>query len=286
MSELKMLEREEYVEQAHMFRVLGERLLDHRPLQEVLEQVREELLSTTKLSLAIDFMVSELKHSGSFAPAMIRLRHYFTPFQTYVIQEAENERGRFDMRVALEILRAEAAYRTDAVSRQGMFMFMFEALCRNRLRYDKGLEAIANDPLFNDDWREWIFTVRRQIGIVDFADLLYVRSEFYVKRKSTLDGIPYSSEKPILFSEKDGRIAWANRRKDPLYLFAALQRHLGYPTVPRPVRYDETQQLLPQILRQLLRLEGRIKLLEDETREGIDITQFYQNPNMQLPPDE
>ena len=36
-------------------------------------------------------------------------------------------------------------------------------------------------------------------------------------------------EKPMLFGEKEGKIAWANRKKDPLYLFAALQRHLGYP---------------------------------------------------------
>ena len=39
---------------------------------------------------------------------------------------------------------------------------------------------------------------------------------------------------PTLFGEKEGKIARANRGRDPLYLFSALQRQLGYPEVPRP----------------------------------------------------
>ena len=105
-----MLDREEYIEQAYLFRILGERLPQNMPLQELLRQVREELLATTKLPLAVDFLRSELEHSGAFAPAMARLSHYFTPYQTYVVDEAENERGRFDMRIALAILQAEAGY--------------------------------------------------------------------------------------------------------------------------------------------------------------------------------
>ena len=34
-----------------------------------------------------------------------------------------------------------------------------------------------------------------------------------------------------LFGEKEGKIAKASRGRDPLYLFAALQRQLGYPEV-------------------------------------------------------
>ena len=37
-----MLEREEYVEQAHFFRVIAERLQENLPLQELLAQVREK----------------------------------------------------------------------------------------------------------------------------------------------------------------------------------------------------------------------------------------------------
>ena len=75
-----------------------------------------------------------------------------------------------------------------------------------------------------------------------------------------------------LFGEKEGRIAKANRGRDPLYLFAALQRHLGYPTVPRPKRPDESLNLLPLLNITVQRLEARVKLLEDEARGGIDIT--------------
>ena len=63
-------------------------------------------------------------------------------------------------------------------SPQGLFMYQFECLCRNRLRYDPGLAAMADDPLYDEAWKEWILTVRRQVGLVDFADMIYVRSQF------------------------------------------------------------------------------------------------------------
>ena len=270
-----MLEREEYVEQSYLFQVLGERLPRNMPLQELLRQVREELLASTKLPLAVDFLRTELEHSGAFAPAMAKLTHYFTPFQTFVIREAEDDRGRMDIAVALEVLRAEAAYRAAGASRQGMFLFHFETLCRNRLRYDHGLQAVADDPIYDEDWREWILTVRRQIGIIDLADLLYVRSQHYQQRRQRRSGGELPPEKPVLFGEKEGKIALANRGKDPLYLFAALQRHLGYPAVPRQKPVDQTSQIIPQLMRRLERLESRMKLLEEEQREGIDITKFY-----------
>ena len=103
-----MLSREEYVEQAYFFRSMAERMLDQVPMQELLAAVRDEILATTNLPLAIDFLLGELRHSGVFATAMSRIPHYFTPFQTYIVGEAENERGRFDLRISLDILRREA----------------------------------------------------------------------------------------------------------------------------------------------------------------------------------
>jgi hypothetical protein len=79
----------------------------------------------------------------------------------------------------------------------------------------------------------------------------------------------------MLFGEREGKIAWANRRKDPLYLFAALQRQLAYPVVPRPKKVDETVNLVPLLLARVDRLEARIKLLEEENKGGLDITKFY-----------
>lgn len=217
-----MLDREEYIEQAYLFRVLAERLPRNMPLQELLKQVREELLASTKLPLALDFLRSELEHRGVFAPAMAKLQHYFAPFQTYLIHEAEDDRGRFDMATALEVLRAEAKFRADEGSRQGMFLFHFETICRNRLRYDHGLKAVSDDPVYDADWQDWILTVRRQVGIIDFADLIYVRSDFYQQRRRIRSGQDLPPEKPVLFGEKEGKIARANRGKDPLYLLSLI----------------------------------------------------------------
>jgi len=271
-----MLDREEYVEQAHFFQALSERVRQRAPIQDVLQAMREEALTTTKLPMAIDYMLSEVRHQGAFAPAMLQLNHYFTPFQSYLAREAEDERGRFDIRLAFDILHLEAKYRADgASSPQGIFFFEFETLCRNRLSYDKGLAAVAQDPIFDDRWRRWILTVRRQVGMIDFADMIYVDSEHRRNQQARRVKAPAERE-DALFGAKEGRIAWANRRKDPLNLFSALQRQLGYPTVPRPEKIDESVCVLPNILRRLERIESRLKLLEDEQKTGIDIRQFYE----------
>lgn len=131
---------------------------------------------------------------------------------------------------------------------------------------------MAEDPSFDSDWRAWILTVRRQIGLVDLADLIYVRSALYRrKQRVAVDEKAY----PILFGEKEGRIAAANRRKDPLLLFSAMQRQLAYPAVPRTEPVDATSQLLPQVMRRMERLETRMKLLEEDQRGGFDLSKFY-----------
>ncbi len=263
-----MLSREEYVEQAYFFQTLRERMQQNMATQDLLDAVRQEILVTTMLPMAVEFMADELRLTGGFATAMARLPHYFTPFQSYVVGEAEKAEGRFDFRIALEILQREVEFRAQGASPQGIFLFQFESLCRNRLGYDRGLEAVAGDPVYDEAWREWIMTVRRQIGLVDFADMIYVRSELYRKRRN-------KAEKPILFGEKEGRIAQANRRKDPLYLFSALQRHLGYPTVPRPRPEEAQRYALPALERRVDRLETRLRLLEEDTRGGINLPRFY-----------
>lgn len=285
-----MLEREEYIEQAHLFRTLSERMSENVPMQELLAHTKQEILTTTRLPLAIDFLLTELKHAGMMSTAMERLPHYFTPFQSYVMREAEAERGRFDLRIAVEILKHEAEYRSKGPIPQAMFMFQFECLSRNRLKYDAGLGAVAGDPIYDDDWRQWISDLRLRIGMVDFADMIYVRSQFNIVHRTRPGQPPPVPEKPLLFGEKEGKIAWANRQKDPQYLFAALQRHLGYPTVPRAKRVDASVNMLPLLNLQVQRLEARVKLLEDEARGGIDITKFYARggpgPPSVLPPDD
>jgi hypothetical protein len=268
------LERSEYVEQAYFYGLLENRIVQELPIQELLEQVHFEIAANTRLPMAIDFLLTELKHSGVMAPAMRRLGHYFTAFQTYLIAEAEREEGKFDMRVALKILQAEAQYRADGGSLGGLFFYQFEAICRNRLRYDPGLSAIAADPSFDDVWKGWILRLRRDIGLVDFADFLFLHSEEY-HRKLAASGQSTDGRGPFIFGPHEGRIAFACRRRDPLYLFGALQRHLGYPAVPRVTPVDRTLEAIPQLFRKLEQLEQRLKLMEQENRAGIDITKFY-----------
>ncbi|HYO23501.1 MAG TPA: hypothetical protein VEQ85_00975 [Lacipirellulaceae bacterium] len=279
------LAREEYVEQQHLFEVLGQRLRENNPAQEILGLVREEILATTKLPMAIDFMAAELRHLGAFASAMQRLTHYFTPFQCFIMGEAENDLGRFDLRVGLEILAREASYRAAGATRQGLFLYQLEVLSRNRIGYDAGLDAVARDPTYDESWRLWILTVRRQIGIVDLADLIFVRSEFYHERRAADAGRPADAAALAqeaaaagfapLFGRQEGRIAWANRGKDPLLLFSALHRQLGYPEAPKPQRQEPEQAQLPSIARRLEQLEARLKLVEEEQRGGINLERFY-----------
>ena len=272
---MTVLDREEYIEQAFFFRVVRERLLEDLPLQEILAAIQEEVLATSKLPMAIEFLCTELLHQGALTPAMRRLSHYFAPFQTYVIGESEDDRSRFDMRVGLHILELEAQYRATSPQPQGLFLYQFETLCRNRLRYDEGLKAISADPIYNDIWRNWILTVRRQIGLVEFADMIFVRSEFYAQQQIR-EGDPRElTPEETLFGEKEGRIAWANRRKEPLYMLAALQRQLGYPAVPRVKPQQPAEDLVAQLSRRFERLEHRVKILDEEHRNGLDLTRFY-----------
>ena len=129
-----MLEREEYVEQAYFFRVLLERIGQSIPLQDLLLQTKYEILASTRLPMAIDLLLGELRHHGQMHGGMKLLAHYFVPFQTFLVAEAEADRGKFDYRTALRILGAEADYRANVnINRQGLFFFQFEALSRNRL---------------------------------------------------------------------------------------------------------------------------------------------------------
>ena len=269
------LDREEYIEQAYFFRSFRERLEENIPSQEVLSCIHEEVLSTTKLPMAIEFLRGELSHHGGIGEGMKRLPHYFTPFQAYVLQKSEEDRARFDQRVALEVLQREAEYRAGAVSSAGLFIYQFEAISRNRLGYDQGMSAIAEDPQYDEVWRSWIRRARLHLGTIDFADLIWFHSEqWLVDRKRQLRDDTVVAEQPVLFGIKEGRIAAANRGRDPLYMFAALQRQLGYPTVPRARMQEGTERLLKQFDGKIKELEKRIQILEAEAKGKLDLTEF------------
>ena len=94
-----MLAREEYIEQSYLFRRWRK---DARwyPTQEALKNLGHEILATTKLPLAIDYQLSDLK-----LPEQLHLQCgnsiITSGIQTFVMTEAEDEEGRFDLRTAL-----------------------------------------------------------------------------------------------------------------------------------------------------------------------------------------
>lgn len=267
-----MLPIDEYIEQAFFFKAFLEAVENGVATQEFLHTIRNELLTTTQLPLAIDFLLTDMKHTGILSSAMSHIRHYFTPFQAFVIAESEREEGRFDFHIALKILAKEAEYRSKSPAIQGLFFYQFETICRNRLGYDKGLDILSQDDLYNHDWKDWLTILRKQIGLVDLAEMIFYRSEYY-RIKAGTD--KKKENIPILFGEREGRIAFATRRKDPVHLFSALSRHLGYPEVPRHKRAAEEENIVPILQRRIEHLENRLQLFEEELRGGINLNRFF-----------
>jgi hypothetical protein len=282
---MAILDREEYIEQTYFFRVLRERMNEGQATQTVLERIDQEILSTTRLPMAISFLAAELKHSGLLSSGFRRLAHYFTTYQAFIVAGSEDENKRFSTDTALLVLEREAQYRAGAVSPAGLFVYQFEVLCRNRLGYAAGLRAMAEDGYYNDDWKAFLDMTLGQIGLIDFADILYLRSELYVQEQRRQDA-DYEPPLPPLFGEKEGKIARANRGRDPLYLFAALQRQLGYPEVPRPKAPDDVGFKVETLQRRLRDLEMRFKLLEAELRGQLDLSKLAKPELLDDKPEE
>ena len=280
MSHPIFLSREEYIEQEYFFRVYRERLQENIPSQDILKTLHEEILSTTRLPMAVDFMRAEILHSGRASNAMIRLPHYFTPFQCFVIERAEDDVSRFEQITGLQILEREAKYRAGSATMAGSFVYQFECIVRNRLGYSDGLRAMANDPCFDENWKNWIIDLNNKLGANELSEIVYHASEhFQTRRRSRLGADPEAQDTSVsLFGEQDGRIARANIGRDPMYFFAALQRQLDYPQVPLSRKVVD-EKLSPFLESRLVRLEQRLKIVEMEQRGGIDLTKFYKKEN-------
>lgn len=282
---MPILDREEYIEQAYFFRVLRERLAEGQATQSVLEAIHQEILSTTRLPIAIQFLATELKHSGLLSSGFARLGHYFTAYQAFIIAGSEDETRRFSTDLALLVLQREAEYRAGRISMPGLFIYQFEVISRNRLGYREGLLALLRDPFYDDEWQRFFTMIQNQLGVVDFTDLVYLRSELYVQDQRRRDP-GYDPSLPPLFGEKEGKIAKAHQERDPLYFFAALQRQLGYPEVPRPTARDDTRNRLEEMQRKVRDLEQRLKLLEAEVRGTLDLSKLVDLDRLRNMPDE
>ena len=185
---MPVLEREEYIEQVYFFRTLRERLIDGLPSQEILARIGEELLSTTKLPLAVSFLHVDMKGigvDGAGHGADQPLFHAVPGPRRQPGRERHEpvsdgtSPARPGARSQVQIRRAVAA---------GAFScFSSRRLSRNRLGYNKGLAGMADDPIYSDDWKDYILTLRTRLGDVDFADLIFVRSEQFVRERRRLN---------------------------------------------------------------------------------------------------
>src|SRR4029077_3390421 len=88
----------------------------------------------------------------------------------------------------------------------------------------------------------------------------------------------FAPKYPVLFGEREGKIARANRGRDPMLLFSALQRQLGYPEVPRLRRPDELEARVVLLEQKIAQLENRLKLAESEIQQDVDLTQIMVKP--------
>ncbi len=270
---MSMLDREEYIEQLYFFQTLRERIKASIATQEVLEKIDQEILSTTKLPMAIQFLATEIKDSGLLSTGFKLLGHYFTPFQAFIIKSTEDENRKFSIDTGLHVLEKMAKYLADTPTPSGLFVFQFEILSRNKLGYDEGVLAMADDPLYPTVWRDFIIFVSKQIGLVEFAELVYLRSEYYLELERKQDP-NYEPPVPPLFQTKEGRIAKANLGRDPFFLFAALQRQLNYPEVPRSMEKESPKDEMGSIRQRVNDLEMRIKLVEAEVKGNVDLAHF------------
>lgn len=266
-------DRDECIEQAYFFRTFRERIAENMPAQEILERVHEEILSTTKLPMAVQFLAAEIKHTGLLSSGFARLPHYFTPFQSFMVRQSEDDKRKFSIATALLFLEREAKYKAEGPTPAGLFVYHFETVSRNKLGYDEGLKASSDDPFFDANWRDYIDMLRRQVGTIDFSDLVYLRSSLYVSDQRRTHP-HYEPPVPPLFADKEGKIAKASRGRDPLFLFAALQRQLNYPEVPRSLPTEGVWKQIEILTVKMRELDARLRMAESELRGTFDAAQF------------
>ena len=185
---MSFLEREEYIEQAYLFRTLRERIEQGIATQDLLASIREEILSTTKLPMAVDFLSAELRHQGRFRRGHAKAQPLFTPVSG-VRRRRSGSRAR-QIRSAAGPGNLPAQRRTIAPTRRCRKESSCSSSSRSHgtdLATTAACKPLPTIRCSTSVRAEWILTVRRQIGLVDFAEMIYVRSQHYVQQQLHFD---------------------------------------------------------------------------------------------------
>ena len=262
------LDREEYVEQAYFFQTLRERMQQDMSTQDLLVAIRQEILATTMLPFALDFMAGELRLTGGFATAMARLPHYFTPFQTYVVGEAEKAEGRFDFRIALEILQREVEYRAAGRRRKASSSISSRPSAATAWATTAAWRPSPPIAIFDENWREWILTVRRQVGLIDFG-----RHDLRPQRALSQDAGEGREADPVRRKGGANR-AGQSPQGSALSVFGAAAA-LGLSERAAAAARGHAAISSARLQQRVDRLETRVEAFEEELRGGINLSRFY-----------
>jgi len=242
-------------------------------------------LSLTRLPLAIQFLATELKHTGLLSSGFARLPHYFAPFQAFVIRQSEEEKRRFALETALLILGAGKRNIARASRRRPASSFTsFEVLSRNRLGYDQGLQAMQADPFYAEAWQKYVEMVRRHVGVVDFADLVYLRSQFYVLEQQPAG--------PPTMSRRWSHCSARRRARSPKRIAAGTlciclppcSAKLGYPEVPKPQPRDDPGEQSRKPSPPSRELEMRASCSRRSNEGQVDLSPFLNKTGAPLRP--
>ena len=262
-----MLSREEYVEQAYFFQTLRERMQQDMATQDLLDAIGQEILATTMLPLAVQFMADELRLTGGFATAMARLPHYFTPFQSYVVREAEKADGRFDFRIALEVLQREVDIAPGRLAAGHLSLPVRGALPQPaRLRSGARGRGRRSD-------------LRRRLAGVDPDGPPpgrvggFRRHDLRPQRAVSQAAQEGREADPLRREGRPDRAGQPAQGSLVSVLRPAAPPGLSHRAASRP---EDTQRYaLPALERRLDRLETRLRLLEEDMRGGINLPRFY-----------
>ena len=276
---MPVLEREEYIEQAYFFHAFRERLIDGLPSQDILSRIGEELLSTTRLPLAVSFLSTDIKGSGVMAPAMARIGHYFTPFQTHVVDQAEQDAQPLRDGASPTGPGAGGEVQGGEPIPAGAVRLPVRGPVAQPARLYEGPGGDGGRPLLHRGLAGLHPDApqparRRRLRRPDLRALRVFRER---AKQLNPEFIP---KFPTLFGEKEGKIARANRGRDPMYLFSALQRQLGYPEVPRPRRPDELEARVLLLEQKIAQLENRLKAAESDLQQDDASPRCWSSPRI------
>ena len=274
MTTAPVLDREEYIEQAYFFRASASGSPTTCRPRTSSPRLHEELLTTTRLPYAVQFLAAEIKHTG---PARQRVREaaaLLHPFQAFVIRQAEEEKQRFPMADGAAGAGTRGRVPGRAADQPGLFVYQFETIARNRLGYIDGLAAMAADPLYDADWRATSTSSAGRSATSTSRDLVYLRSELYVTEQRRANPA-YEPSRAAALRREGGEDRQGQPRPRPA---VPVRRAAAATRLPRGAavtqRDDGKTRSWSKIETKLRELETRLKLAEGELRGNIDLSQF------------